>query len=104
MLSLEASLASLPTRAIDIGLHSESRSFYRYTDPLFDSSRCSFMSYSTYAPTFKVPNGFPELLAELTTEIQRDQPESAAGIYQKAYEFFLRKQQTRDAQGDAGPK
>jgi hypothetical protein len=50
------------------------------------------MSYSTYAPTFKVPTGFPELLAELTTEILRQQPESATGIYQKAYEFFLRKQ------------
>jgi hypothetical protein len=62
------------------------------------------MSYSTYAPTFKVPNGFPELLAELTTEILRDQPESATGIYQKAYEFFLKKQQGGDAKPEVQPK
>jgi hypothetical protein len=58
------------------------------------------MSYSTYAPTFKVPAGFPELLAELTTEILRQQPETATGIYQKAYEFFLRKQQGGDGKSE----
>ena len=51
------------------------------------------MSYSTYAQPFKIPDGFPELLAELTTEILREQPEDATGIYKFAYEFFLRKQQ-----------
>lgn len=51
------------------------------------------MSYSTYAPTFKVPEGFPELLSELITEILRVQPEDATGIYKFAYEFFLKKQQ-----------
>jgi hypothetical protein len=51
------------------------------------------MSYSTYAPTFKVPDGFPELLAELTTEVLRKQPEDATGIYKFAYDFFLTKQQ-----------
>lgn len=54
------------------------------------------MSYSTYAQPFKIPDGFPELLAELTTEILREQPEDATGIYKFAYEFFLRKQQGFD--------
>lgn len=52
------------------------------------------MSYSTYAPTFKVPEGFPELLSELTTEILRNPPEDATGIYKFSYDFFLKKQQT----------
>jgi hypothetical protein len=55
------------------------------------------MSYSTYAPVFKVPDGFPELLAELTTEILRASPEGAAQIYQFALEFFLKKQQAGGA-------
>jgi hypothetical protein len=55
------------------------------------------MSYSTYAPVFKVPDGFPELLAELTTEILRVSPEGAVQIYQLALEFFLKKQQGIDA-------
>jgi hypothetical protein len=50
------------------------------------------MSYSTYAPVFKVPDGFPELLAELTTEILRISPEGAVQIYQCALEFLLKKQ------------
>lgn len=53
------------------------------------------MSYSTYAPTFTVPEGVPELLAELTKEILREQPVDAAGIYKLAYEFFLKKQEER---------
>ena len=67
------------------------------------------MSYSTYAPTFKVPEGFPELLSELTTEVLRNPPEDATGIYKFAYEFFLKKQQgdaeapqQADDQQDAG--
>lgn len=55
------------------------------------------MSYSTYAQPFKIPDGFPELLAELTTEILRAQPEDATGIYKFAYEFFLKKQQEANA-------
>lgn len=54
------------------------------------------MSYSTYAPTFKVPEGFPELLAELTTEILREQPVDATGTYKFCYEFFLKKQQEQN--------
>ena len=51
------------------------------------------MSYSTYAPTFKIPEGFPELLAQLTTEVLRTQPEDAIGIYKFAHQFFLKKQE-----------
>lgn len=51
------------------------------------------MSYSTYAPAVKVPEGFPELLAELTTEILREQPQDAMRIYKFCYEFFLKKQE-----------
>jgi hypothetical protein len=58
------------------------------------------MSYSTYAPTFKVPEKFPEILSELTTEILRTQPEDATGIYQFAYDFFVQKQQGGGAQPD----
>lgn len=56
------------------------------------------MSFSTYAPTdrFKLPEGFPELLGELTTEVLRAQPEDAIGIYNFAYQFFLKKQQGGD--------
>ena len=54
------------------------------------------MSYSTYAPTFKVPDGFPELLAELTTEILREQPQDATRIYKFCYEFFLKKQEEKN--------
>jgi hypothetical protein len=62
------------------------------------------MSYSTYAPTFKVPDGFPELIAELTTEVLREQPEDATGIYKFAYEFFLKKQQAAAAaKSEAAP-
>jgi hypothetical protein len=74
---------------------------------LFDNVRYvkRTMSYSTYAPTFKVPDGFPELLAELTTEVLREQPESATGIYQLAYRFFLNKQQGGNAgQADGDTK
>ncbi|OHS93420.1 hypothetical protein TRFO_11845 [Tritrichomonas foetus] len=59
------------------------------------------MSYSTYAQPFKIPDGFPELLAELTTEILREQPEDATGIYKFAYEFFLKKQQSGGNQPEA---
>lgn len=61
------------------------------------------MSYSTYAPTFKVPEGFPEILAELTTEILREQPEDATGIYQFAYKFFLKKQEEQQNGGGNKP-
>jgi hypothetical protein len=61
------------------------------------------MSYSTYAPTFKVPEGFPELLAELTTEVLREQPEVATGIYKFAYTFFLKKQQAIAAKAEVPP-
>jgi hypothetical protein len=57
------------------------------------------MSYSTYAPVFKVPDGFPELLAELTTEVLRVRVEGAVQIYQFALEFFLKKQQGIEAGG-----
>lgn len=60
------------------------------------------MSYSTYAQPFKIPDGFPELLAELTTEILREQPEDATGIYKFAYEFFLKKQQQGQEQPEDG--
>jgi hypothetical protein len=49
------------------------------------------------APTFKVPDGFPELLAALPTDVLRVQPESATGIYELADQFFLKKQQGGDA-------
>jgi hypothetical protein len=64
------------------------------------------MSYSTYAPVLKVPDGFPELLAELTTEILRVSPEGAVQIYQFALEFFLKKQQGANtgAAEDEDPK
>jgi hypothetical protein len=68
----------------------------RYANPL----RILAMSYSTYAPVFKVPDGFPGLLAELTTEILRARVEGAAQIYQFALEFFLKKQQ---GGGEAAP-
>lgn len=62
------------------------------------------MSFSTYAPTdkFKIPEEFPTLLGELTTEILRQQPEDAIGIYNLAYQFFLKKQEQRN-QGQANP-
>lgn len=62
------------------------------------------MSFSTYAPTdrFKIPEEFPTLLGELTTEILRAQPEDAIGIYNFAYQFFLKKQQERAENAQAG--
>jgi len=58
------------------------------------------MSYSTYAPTFKIPEGFPELLSELVTEVLREQPEDATGIYKCSYQFFLKKQQEQQNSGN----
>jgi hypothetical protein len=60
------------------------------------------MSYSTYVPAFKVPDGFPELLAELTTEVLRVRSEGAVQIYQFALEFFLKKQQEAQAGAPEG--
>lgn len=72
--------------------------------PLGFEFKLSLMSTSTYAPTIKVPEGFPELLAELTTEVLREQPEDATGIYRCAYDFFLKKQNGGNdgEQGDQG--
>lgn len=76
--------------------------FYR---PIHNGGFCPLvlkMSFSTYAPTdrFKIPEEFPTLLGELTTEILRAQPEDAIGIYNFAYQFFLKKQQEQ-ASGQA---
>lgn len=60
------------------------------------------MSYSSYAPDFKVPEGFPELLADLTTEVLRNQPQDATGIYKFALQYFLTCQQ-QDQKQDPEP-
>ena len=57
-------------------------------------------SQSTYAVPFKVPEGFPDIVAELTTEILRVQPEDAIGIYRFAAEFFSKKVEARNQRID----